>query len=73
MILEMRMFRYTLIFSLRFFKIFKIFLVFMILYCLLFTAIYFNFNLFVLEKIDSLLFTFVLKKPYFSIFHTNNF
>ena len=47
MILDMRTFKRTLIFSLSFLKFFKIFLVFMILYCLLVTAIYLTFNLFV--------------------------
>ena len=49
-------------FSLWFFKVFKIFLILICLYCLICLS---------LEETDSLLFKFVLKKPYFSIFDTN--
>ena len=46
-------------------------LVLIILYCLKTYSIYLTFNFLALEETDSLLFTFVLKKPYFSIFHKN--
>ena len=55
------------------FEGFQIFLVLMILYCLKLNAIYLTFNLFVCpwKRQIFLLFTFNLKKPYFSIFDTN--
>ena len=49
-----------------FFNVFKKFLVLTVLYSLKTNFIYLS-----LEETDSLLFTFVLKKPYFSIFHRN--
>ena len=61
MILDMCTLTHMLIFSLWFFKVFKIFLILTSLYRLICLS---------LEETDSLLFKFVLKKPYFSIFHT---
>ena len=56
MILDMRTLTSTLIFSLWLFKVFKTFLILLSLYCFICLS---------LEETDSLLFTFVLKKPYF--------
>ena len=64
----------TLIFSLWFFKVFKIFLVLIIyMYCLKTYCFIFDlsFIFLSLKETDSLLFTFLLKKPYLSMFHTN--
>ena len=70
-ILDMRLLICMLIFSRWLFKVFKIFLVLKILYCLktycsiflIYFALYLWFSL---EEADFLLFTFILKKPYFS-------
>ena len=71
--LNMRMLTCMPIFSLRFFKFFKIFLVLIILYCLKTYCYIFDlyFICLSLEETDSLLFTLVLRKAYFLIFHTN--
>ena len=72
MILDMRTFTRMLVFYL-FFKVSKIFLVLIILYCLKAYCYIFDlqFICLALEDTDSLLFKFVLKKPYFSNFYTN--
>ena len=73
MILDMYILTRMLIFSFWIFTVFKIFIVLIISYCL---KTYCNiFELYLiclsLKETDSWLFTFVLKKPHFSIFHTN--
>ena len=72
-ILDMCTLTRTLIFSLLFFKVFEIFLVLITLYCLKLNALYLTFNLFACpwKRQDSLLYIFVLKKPYFSFFLRN--
>ena len=59
----------TLNFSLWFFKVFKIFLV-LIIFLLFKNLLLYVWSL-PLEETYSSLFTFLLKKPYFSMFHTN--
>ena len=66
MILDMHMLGHRFIFSLWCFKVFKI-LYCLKTYCYTFDIQFISLSL---KETDSLLFTFVLKKPCFSIFHT---
>ena len=63
---------YPLFFSLLLYKVFKMFLALIILYCSKIYCYIFNFWFSLsLEETDSILFKFVLKKPYFPVAHKN--
>ena len=71
MILDMHTLTHILIFSIWFFKVFLVLLFWFWFFKILMLYIWPVIICSSLQETDSLLFTFVLKKPYFPIFHKN--